>query len=93
MSEHDAHSHDDHAHGDSPVHFSLKGYATGFVLSLILTAIPFWLVMNGVIASAGMTAAVILGFAAVQVELGMTLAITSQYGMAVSTTDSRKPVM
>lgn len=71
MSEHDAHSHDDHAHGDSPVHFSLKGYATGFVLSLILTAIPFWLVMNGVIASAGMTAAVILGFAAVQIVVHM----------------------
>ena len=71
MSEHDAHSHDDHAHGDSPVHFSLKGYATGFVLSLILTAIPFWLVMNGVIADPGLTAAVILGFAAVQIVVHM----------------------
>ena len=71
MSEHDAHSHDDHAHGDSPVHFSLKGYATGFVLSLILTAIPFWLVMAKVIPNSTITALVVLGFAVVQILLHM----------------------
>ena len=49
----------------------MRDYVTGFVLSVILTAIPFWLVMNGVIASAGMTAAVILGFAAVQIVVHM----------------------
>lgn len=26
---------------------SLKGYTTGFILSIILTTIAFWLVMNG----------------------------------------------
>ena len=71
MSEHDAHSHDDHAHGDSPVHFSLKGYATGFVLSLILTAIPFWLVMAKVIPNSTITALVVLGFAVVQILVHM----------------------
>ncbi len=68
MSEHDEHSHD---HADSPVHFSLKGYATGFVLSLILTAIPFWLVMAKVIPNSTITAFVVLGFAVVQILVHM----------------------
>ena len=33
-------------HRDHADHGSLKTYAIGFVLSVILTAIPFWLVMN-----------------------------------------------
>ena len=28
-------------------HGSVKTYMTGFILSIILTAIPFWMVMNG----------------------------------------------
>lgn len=64
--EHADHSHDDH-HDDVGYHATVGGYAIGFVLSVILTAIPFWLVMNKVISSPAMTAAVILGFAAVQV--------------------------
>ncbi len=60
------HGHDDH-HEDVGYHATVGGYAIGFVLSVILTAIPFWLVMNKVIASPAVTAAVILGFAAVQV--------------------------
>lgn len=62
---HEGH-HDDH-HDDVGYHATVGGYAIGFVLSVILTAIPFWLVMNKVISSPAMTAAVILGFAAVQV--------------------------
>ena len=62
--------HDDFLEDGIP-HVSVKEYVTGFVLSVVLTAIPFWLVMNGVIASAGMTAAVILGFAAVQIVVHM----------------------
>ena len=42
------HSHD--AHG-SAFHASVADYVIGFVLSAILTAIPFWLVMNGIIAA------------------------------------------
>ena len=56
---------------DGIPHVSVKEYFTGFVLSVVLTAIPFWLVMNGVIASSNMTALVILGFAAVQIVVHM----------------------
>ncbi|MBU2979649.1 cytochrome o ubiquinol oxidase subunit IV [Alteromonas sp. C1M14] len=38
MSQHNAHAAD---HGDA------KSYIIGFVLSVILTAIPFWMVMEG----------------------------------------------
>ena len=70
---HDEHGgeHGPHVEHDEAAHGSMRDYVTGFVLSVILTAIPFWLVMNGVIASAGMTAAVILGFAAVQIVVHM----------------------
>ena len=82
---HDPHAHDGHghagqAHGDhdhdhddhvEAAHGTMRDYVTGFVLSVILTAIPFWLVMNGVIASSNMTALVILGFAAVQIVVHM----------------------
>ena len=44
---------------------------TGFVLSVILTAIPFWLVMGKVFDKPGTTAFVILAFAAVQIVVHM----------------------
>jgi cytochrome o ubiquinol oxidase subunit IV len=56
---------------DHPAHGSLKGYVTGFVLSVVLTAIPFWLVMGKVFDRPGATAAVLLGFAAVQIVVHM----------------------
>jgi cytochrome o ubiquinol oxidase operon protein cyoD len=66
------HGHDDHGHGhEQGAHGSLKDYAIGFVLSVILTAIPFWLVMHKVFDKSSTTAAVILGFAAVQVVVHM----------------------
>lgn len=70
---HDHHAHDDHAHEDHEegAHGSLRGYATGFLLSVVLTAIPFWLVMSGGVGSSGMTALVILGFAVVQIVVHM----------------------
>ncbi len=37
-----SHSND---HGAS--HGSVKTYMTGFILSIILTVIPFWMVMDG----------------------------------------------
>ena len=40
---HDAHG-DDHHHHDGASHGTFKSYMIGFVLSVILTAIPFWLV-------------------------------------------------
>lgn len=68
-SEHDHHDHHDHE-GDGH-HGSLKDYAIGFVLSVILTAIPFWLVMAKVFDKSSTTAIVVLAFAAVQVLVHM----------------------
>lgn len=64
------HAHDDH-HEDDGFHVSFKGYLTGFILSVILTAIPFWLVMGKVLPTPKMTGFVILGFAAVQMVVHM----------------------
>ena len=65
---HDATHHD---HETSPGHSTLRGYLTGFVLSVILTAIPFWLVMDGVLDSKQATAIIIMVFAVVQVVVHM----------------------
>jgi cytochrome o ubiquinol oxidase operon protein cyoD len=50
---------------------TLRGYVTGFIAAVVLTAIPFWLVMAKVFNSSGITAAVILGLAAVQIVVHM----------------------
>ena len=75
MSAHDAisdhHGHDDHGHDDGAPHATFKGYMTGFVLSIILTAIPFWMVMGNVFEKPSTTALVILAFAAVQIVVHM----------------------
>ncbi|GGB96635.1 cytochrome o ubiquinol oxidase subunit IV [Oxalicibacterium flavum] len=72
MSDH-THAHGDHGHHDHDdgYHASTKGYVVGFVLSVILTAIPFWLVMGNVFENSNTTAFVILGFAAVQIVVHM----------------------
>jgi cytochrome o ubiquinol oxidase subunit IV len=72
---HHAHAHGhDHGHGHDDdelhAHGSFKDYSIGFILSVILTAIPFWLVMTHQLAP-GTTKFVILGFAAVQVIVHM----------------------
>ncbi|HYD34165.1 MAG TPA: cytochrome o ubiquinol oxidase subunit IV [Methylophilaceae bacterium] len=69
MSHDHTHDHGHHDQGHAPSTF--KGYMTGFVLSVILTAIPFWLVMDNVFASSSTTALVILGFAIVQIVVHM----------------------
>lgn len=67
--DHDAH-HDGHdAHGAA--HGSMRGYVTGFLLSVVLTAIPFWLVMNDVLGNSTLTAIVIMLFAAAQIVVHM----------------------
>ena len=76
MSGHDHHDdrhgdHHGHDHDDGASHSTFKGYMTGFVLAVILTAIPFWLVMGKVLASTHTTSLVILGFAAVQIVVHM----------------------
>ncbi|WP_341677516.1 cytochrome o ubiquinol oxidase subunit IV [Niveibacterium sp. SC-1] len=64
------HHHDHHA-DDGAAHGSMSDYVKGFVLAVILTAIPFWLVMGKVFAKPHITALVILGFAAVQIVVHM----------------------
>lgn len=66
---HDHNHHDDHDEGIP--HISLKGYVIGFLLSVVLTAIPFWLVMDSVLKSTDLTAAIILAFAAIQIVVHM----------------------
>lgn len=74
MSAHNEHAdhggHDEHAHDGAP-HATFKGYMTGFILSVILTAIPFWLVMGNVFEKSSTTALVVLAFAAVQIVVHM----------------------
>ncbi len=72
----DGHSHDNpnhgHAdHGEGASHSTFKGYMTGFVLAVVLTAIPFWLVMGKVFPSPVTTAIVILALGAVQIVVHM----------------------
>ncbi|SEA88322.1 cytochrome o ubiquinol oxidase subunit IV [Variovorax sp. YR216] len=72
ISDHHGHDHhDDHGHDDGAPHATFKGYMTGFVLSIILTAIPFWMVMGNVFEKPSTTAIVILAFAAVQIVVHM----------------------
>jgi cytochrome o ubiquinol oxidase operon protein cyoD len=68
---HDHGHHGHHGHEDHGNHGSLKDYTVGFVLSVILTAIPFWLVMNRVISNSNVAIFVLLGLAAVQIIVHM----------------------
>lgn len=68
------HDHDTrnvHGHPEGEVHGSFKGYMTGFLLSVLLTAIPFWLVMGDVFASKQLTVFIVLAFALVQIVVHM----------------------
>ncbi|EQB08318.1 hypothetical protein L288_08170 [Sphingobium quisquiliarum P25] len=65
--QHDAHGHHDAGHS----HGSFGSYMIGFGLSVILTAIPFWLVMTGAFANPRTTAIVIMAFAVVQIIVHM----------------------
>ena len=60
-------AHHSHGHGHEAGHGSFRGYMTGFVLSVILTAIPFWLVMAGVLDSKLLTAVIVMGIGVVQI--------------------------
>lgn len=76
MSAPNAHAHADahgHGHHDAPPpdgghgHGTRRGYLTGFLLSAVLTAVPFWLVMTGAIASVQATAVIVIALAFVQI--------------------------
>ena len=59
------HDHDESGHG------TLKGYLTGFILSVVLTAIPFWLVMGHVFENSQLTAILVMALGAVQIVVHM----------------------
>ena len=61
----DAGHSEDHGHG------SLRGYLIGFALSVLLTAIPFWLVMGDTLGSKPVTALVVMVLAAAQIVVHM----------------------
>lgn len=66
MSAHDeTHHHDDH-HDDGHDHGTYRSYLTGFIISAVLTIIPFAMVMMGGFSSTA-TVAVIMGFAVLQI--------------------------
>ena len=56
-----------HSHGDTPDHGSRKGYRIGTILSILLTIVPFWLVMSGALHDAATTAALIFAMAMIQI--------------------------
>ncbi|RJL04078.1 cytochrome o ubiquinol oxidase subunit IV, partial [Paracoccus siganidrum] len=68
MSAEHAHPHDDHSDQD---HGSHASYLKGFVLSVILTAIPFGLVMAGGFENRTLTALLVMGFAIAQILVHM----------------------
>ncbi|WP_256759227.1 cytochrome o ubiquinol oxidase subunit IV [Cohnella sp. WQ 127256] len=64
MAQHQAH--DSHgAHDAHEAHGSLKSYVIGFILSLVLTAIPLIIVLNDMLEGTAATV-VLLGFAILQ---------------------------
>ena len=59
-------------HGGSDAeHGTRSDLLIGFIASVVLTAIPFWLVMTGVLVDKQSTALVIMALAAVQVVVHM----------------------
>ena len=71
MSAHDIHAgHDDH-HDHDDLHVTMGDYVKGFILAVILTAIPFYLVMNGVITDRATAVGVLGLFAIIQVLVHM----------------------
>lgn len=68
---HDAHAHGHGGHGDAPAHGSRREYVIGFLLSVVLTAIPFALVMTNAFADGRITAGIVMLCAIVQIVVHM----------------------
>ncbi len=62
--------HDHHHEAEAP-HGSLRDYLIGFALSVLLTAVPFWLVMGDVLHSKLLTVAIIVVFGVAQMLVHM----------------------
>jgi len=65
---HDDHDHDHH---DGADHGSFKSYMIGFILSVLLTAVPFWLVMGEVLDNKTFTVLLIMGLGVIQIFVHM----------------------
>jgi cytochrome o ubiquinol oxidase operon protein cyoD len=70
MSQESTPGHAAHPHEIEMPHATLRDYLIGFALSVVLTAIPFWLVMTMPL-PVGATAAIIMGFAVAQIVVHM----------------------
>ena len=66
-----AQPHAPHEGGAEPHEGSLRAYLTGFALAAILTAIPFWLVLDHVIGNFKLAVIVILALAVLQIIVHM----------------------
>ncbi|MEO9336715.1 cytochrome o ubiquinol oxidase subunit IV [Mesorhizobium sp. SB112] len=62
---HGEHHHDAQAHG------TVRGYLIGFLVSVVLTAVPFWMAITGPGVSPQLFGLVVMGFAAIQVIVHM----------------------
>jgi len=70
--QHDIHHNHDHSHDhDEGPPSTFSGYMVGFVLSVILTAIPFWLVMSHSISDRTVAVMVLGAFAVAQILVHM----------------------
>ena len=69
--EHQGQHGDQNHHAAHASHGTMGGYMIGFGLSVILTAIPFWLVMTSALDDAQLTGFVIMGLAVVQIVVHM----------------------
>lgn len=63
--------HNTDGHVAGAPHASLRDYMVGFWLSVVLTVIPFWLVLGDVLDSAGLTIFIIIALGAVQMIVHM----------------------
>ncbi|PXA89255.1 cytochrome o ubiquinol oxidase subunit IV [Nostoc sp. 3335mG] len=68
---HDAHGTGHGGHGDAAAHGSRREYVIGFLLSVVLTAIPFALVMTNAFADTRITAGIVMICAVVQIVVHM----------------------
>jgi len=64
-------AHDDHGHDLGAAHGTLRDYTFGFALSVVLTAVPFWLVMAHPLGDKALTGALVVLFAAAQIVVHM----------------------
>ena len=69
--QHSLGQHGGHGHGAHVSHGTVGSYMIGFALSVLLTVIPFWLVMARPLESTALTGALITGFAVIQIVVHM----------------------